>query len=114
LALKDQTIVTLKVGPDAQSLSIHREMICQSSKYFTKAFKGGFKEAEEKCITLKDVEVLTAQRFMHWLYTNTLEDEDGGETGELSSLSALDLARLYVLGDRYDVPELRNQIMREL
>ncbi|KAF2499024.1 hypothetical protein BU16DRAFT_557357 [Lophium mytilinum] len=113
LALKDQTIVTLKVGPDAQPLSIHREMICQSSKYFTKAFKGGFKEAEENCIAFKDVEVLTAQRFMHWLYTNTLEDEEGDETGEVA-LSPLDLTHLYVFGDRYDVPELRNQIMREL
>jgi hypothetical protein len=114
LSLKDQTIVTLKVGPDAQPLNIHKDLICKSSKYFTKAFNGGFKEAEERSITLKDVDVVTAQRYMHWLYTNSLEEEEEGDYMALDSLQPLDLAQLYVFGDRFDAPDLRNRVMQIL
>lgn len=88
------------------------ELLCNSSEYFRGAFKGGFREAEDRTTTV-DTNVNTMQIFMGWLYSQRLESpEPTMERFPEWYLHRTHLLNLYVLADRYDFPELRNEVMR--
>ncbi|KAF2804183.1 uncharacterized protein BDZ99DRAFT_153906 [Mytilinidion resinicola] len=108
----DQTIVTLKVGPDGTPYNVHLELLCGCSEYFRGLFKGGFREAEDRTTTV-ETNVRTMQILMRWLYTQKLETQHipRGNKPEWQ-LHSSELLDLYAFGDRYDVPELRNDTMR--
>ncbi|KAF2810464.1 uncharacterized protein BDZ99DRAFT_571037 [Mytilinidion resinicola] len=72
-------IVTVRAGPGAEPFHIHRNLIAHWSRYFHNAFKGGFREAEEKEITLDDVEPWLFKIVMEWLYTQRLVLENRKE-----------------------------------
>ncbi|KAF2499052.1 hypothetical protein BU16DRAFT_261064 [Lophium mytilinum] len=108
----DQTIVTLKVGPDATPYNVHLELLCGCSEYFRGLFKGAFKEAEERTTTV-ETNVKTMQILMKWLYTQELETQRTSNSSKPAwHLSSAELLDLYAFGDRYEVPELRNVAMR--
>jgi len=63
-------IVTIRVG-DAEAatdLPVYRELLSAASPYFRAAFEGGFKEAEQRLITLDDVSKQTFRLFLTWLH----------------------------------------------
>lgn len=53
---------------ERQSIMPHRELLCCHSPYFHKAFKGDFRESEEKAVYLCDVTASTLRIFQSWLY----------------------------------------------
>jgi len=61
-------MVTIKVGMEKQPFPIHKELLVYQSKHFRAAFEGGFKEAEDKIVTLTDVHEDDFRMFFHWLY----------------------------------------------
>lgn len=71
--LSDQTIVTFKIGPDEKPYNIHRELLYQHSPYFKAAFKGRFKEAEDRDIDLVDTSTEAFELAMKWLYTQVFD-----------------------------------------
>lgn len=148
----------MKTGPEAEPFNLHKDLLCECSAYFRKAFNGSFKEAQERCITLSDLDPKTFRVFMDWLYyqelappeqessasttsrekASTASEEDESSASEdsedsdsdTSSSSSSDssgsnanstttytkwdydsLLKLYVFGDRYDVPELRRVVV---
>lgn len=103
-----QTIVTVKVDPYAEPFSIHKDLLCHYSGYFRGCFSGKFKEADEKEVTLSEVEPSIFRIFLHWLYTQKILFEDGTETiDNADSPKCLDIIKAYIIGDRYDVPDFR-------
>ena len=69
-------IVTIYVGAEKKPFAIHKDLICQYSKYFNAAFNGRFEEAENKAANMDDVEPWVFAIFVSWLYTQQL-DLDG-------------------------------------
>lgn len=74
------------------------------SDYFRAAFNGSFTEATEGRIELRDVDLEVFENFHAWLYTRKIPE----------SLRWLQLVRLWVFGDRFQVPLLQNCVMNEI
>ncbi|KAF2804176.1 uncharacterized protein BDZ99DRAFT_467548 [Mytilinidion resinicola] len=114
-----QTIVTLKAGPEGVPFDVHGELLCSSSEYFRGAFKGGFKEAEERSISLSDVPVPLMRQFIQWLYNGVIFPSTDGimtsfEKRPLADIDLLDeheLLDLYVFGDAHDIPTLQQDTL---
>jgi hypothetical protein len=64
-------IVILRVGdPEtATDVPVYRALLSSASPYFKGALEGGFKEAEERLITLNYVTVRNFRLFHAWLHT---------------------------------------------
>ena len=72
--LFNPVLVTIHVVDEGEtkSFSVPRALITARSEYFEKAFRGPFKEAVKKEITLKDDKIATHWSFaifVQWLYT---------------------------------------------
>lgn len=60
---------------EKQVFTLHRGLLCSHSPYFHNAFKGGFRESEEKAIYLPDVTASTLRIFQVWLYGQVSRSE---------------------------------------
>jgi len=65
-------IVTLYVGLACKKFTVHKALLCESSDFFKKGFMGGFKEAQEKEMSLPEDNPEAFSLFLDWLYTHTL------------------------------------------
>jgi hypothetical protein len=105
---------------------LHQDLLTHHSSFFRAALRGGFKEAIDKAVNLEDQDPRIFKLFGHWLYYQHLpakkynDDKKTielylGETHVLKDQFRLDtLIRLYVFGDKYDVKELRHEVVNEL
>lgn len=92
---------------------VHNSFATESSKYIQAALKAGWKEGQEKHITLPDYEPATLEGYINWLYTKEVtfknSEEKCGNHGPTGSQEAqnsdcshkhfLNLAMMYTLGD---------------
>jgi len=105
---------------------VHKHLICFYSPYFDAAFNGTFKEGEVGALELAKVTKSSFRSFLDWLYFGRLpeyilyHDESGDdqsigkkETGEDGGNPYYPMSayKLYVFADRYNVPELRKDLM---
>ncbi|XP_042900740.1 uncharacterized protein [Parasteatoda tepidariorum] len=72
-------------------------MLCSRSPVFKKMMEHDFLESSSNSITITDCSEITFKNFLMYLYTGEIEDR-----------SMETVVPLYSLGDRYDVPPLRN------
>jgi hypothetical protein len=88
-------------------------LLCFYSDFFRAAFEGSFKEATEGKVELSDVTVDTFEAFQVWLYSQSLRNiEDPQDSSTPSALPDFaTLARLWVFGDKYQIPYLQNCII---
>ncbi|THX02320.1 hypothetical protein D6D13_08371 [Aureobasidium pullulans] len=102
--------VVLSVGPSKQEFTVHKELLCFYSDFFRAAFNGSFKEATEGRIELPDAQLDVFEIFQVWLYSrsllNTEDLQDQPDYQKYPSFSTL--ARLWVFGDKYQIPLLQN------
>jgi hypothetical protein len=99
------TFVTIVVGPDSEqtTFQIPKELLCFYSPVFRTAFASGFSEGLTQTMKIEDVETEVFGLLVHWLYRK--EIEDGNTVG------VLDLIKLWLLAERYIMPELQNATM---
>ncbi|KAH0362977.1 hypothetical protein KCU65_g7751, partial [Aureobasidium melanogenum] len=87
--------------------SVHKELLCFYSPYYTAAIKGHFSESRKDLFTLA-LSASQTRLFVEWLYTGRCEhnlwDQHGGD----------DLCALYVFADQTDIIALRRSIMDSL
>lgn len=111
--LADEEIVNIQVGAGKTSYQVHKNLLFGVSPFFRAGFSGGFKEALEKAMQLPEDDVYTFQRFVSWLYTKKY-----GLSGYGSALETnkryLQLARLYVMSDKFGTNSLKNEIIDHL
>ncbi|KAH0290258.1 hypothetical protein M436DRAFT_50684 [Aureobasidium namibiae CBS 147.97] len=102
--------VTILVGASKQPFVLQKGLLCFYSDYFRAAFDGSFKEAVERKIELPDVKIDTFEAFQVWLYSQSFRSiEDLQDSSEAPKLpSSRRLARLWVFGDKYQIPVLQN------
>ncbi|KAK6382445.1 hypothetical protein LTR65_010877 [Meristemomyces frigidus] len=75
----DDSIGTVVVGFEEVSFTVHRDLICRHSQYFKGAFEGGFSEATDGVVVLKQESVKDFALFAAWLYTGNIELPDADE-----------------------------------
>lgn len=81
------------------------DLVCHLSSFFKAALSRGFKEAEEKRVTLKEDDPAVFQVFVVWLYT--------GEIKQLKTWGDL-LQLAWILGDKLGAPAFQNCAMIKL
>ena len=114
-------LVKFEVGPSKVLFHVHRGIITRQSKVLAAAFHTkkdgteGFKEATELTMNLPEEDPDNFRLFVHWVYTGRCSSVTGmsQEEAEESTLGER-LVKLYVFGDKYDIPKLRVVVFKEL
>jgi hypothetical protein len=103
-----QSFVTLTIGPEssAQKFVVHKSLISHFSPVFSAAFSSSFVEGKTQSMTLTDVETQPFGLLIHWMYQQEIE---GGKGGDI-----VQLAKLWLLGERFLIPKLQNEAMELL
>lgn len=99
--------ITLYVGNAKTKFHIHTDLIFEASAFLEKAFNSDFKESSERTMNLPDDDVDTVDRFVQWLYSGQYDPPSPGP-------GLMELLRLAVLADKYDVPKLKLQVCMDL
>lgn len=114
-SLNEDPTVTIRF--DASTFYIHRKLLCQASDFFRSAFTGdeSYVENTTQSMTLSGTEVTldALERLVEWLYTQsyTLSSTD---SQEVTSERYMELARLFVLAEKYVIVDLKNDIIDQL
>ncbi|KAF7859708.1 hypothetical protein EAF04_008787 [Stromatinia cepivora] len=108
-------VVTLLVGEDPESKDskfiVHKNILCAASPFFEAACKQEWQGTEKDIIRLPEEQPEVIRTFVDEHIYLSLKDYD---TREPADLPAGILVKLYVLGDKYQMPRLRNQVMDAL
>lgn len=120
------------VGSEQERFVVHKALLCNKSKYFTKALTGSFEESKTGIVKLDDVSPVLFRIFVTWIYDNVIrytapddshnleedfesirdcsicdwkeQDRDGDVPGTWPYWA---LIGLYLLGDRFDAQQFR-------
>jgi hypothetical protein len=99
---------------------LHKALLTHHSEYFRNAFNGSWKEANDKLISLDDVEVVAVDIFANWLYTQQVPNSS--EVDSLADLENIDdkyddddstitgYTKALVFGARFMVPLFRKAV----
>ena len=102
--------VTLLVGPDKGKFLIHKDILCEASRYFDAAFSSGFKEATEQTLALEQENPRIVESFINWIYTGRLNYVVPKDRTTVPLYE--EPLELYLLADKYEVPKLRRQLVQ--
>ena len=61
-------MVDVIVGAEGRKFHLHRDLLCDRSDFFQAAFRGHFKEAEIKSLTLPEDSIESFELLVGWLY----------------------------------------------
>ena len=111
--LCDDPVVVLSVGQDSNVFHVHLSLLCAASPVFRAAFSGGFKGAAERSMSLPEDTVIDLDLFVLWLYTRHIH-MDVCETEEQWGERVRDLFLLYIFAEKYEVIQLKNDIVYEI
>jgi BTB/POZ domain len=111
--------VTILVGPKRKRYIVHKDLICEKSEYFAKAFNENcFKEGIEKEMYLPEDEPDAFDLFIRWLYNSRLDCKafcvEGKSSAEIHAprwALMSTLISLYILTDKVCLEELKNTVM---
>jgi hypothetical protein len=89
--------------------------LCKSSPFFDKAFNGDFWEAETQTMILEDIEPSIFGLFICWLYSGYVALRKAGLKGEETlTQTPVQLAKLWVIAERFMLPKLQNRVIDEI
>jgi hypothetical protein len=112
-----EEVITLIIGEgEGQAkLTVHKDVLCSASPFFQAACKPEWMKPEDKVITLPEDDPEAVKALVHWMYYNEIcVDEEkaifnDAETKEEVMRGAWGLfVMLFVLGEKYQMPRLRN------
>ncbi|KAE9374854.1 hypothetical protein N431DRAFT_372796, partial [Stipitochalara longipes BDJ] len=125
-------MVTFLIGKagSEEPFSVHKEFACYYSPVLKAAFDSSFIEGQTQIYRLEDVNSIAFRLFVQWLYSQKIDliqndSENGNETifqkARIHAVPVplikawrdqdLDLAQLWVIGDRLLIPRLQNAVM---
>lgn len=110
---RDVSIVSVTVGSAKTPFRVHRDLLCDESPFFKAAFAKEFKEASEGILDLPEDDVDTFDRFIQWMYSGEYGLSGGFETHAEADERYNQLARLYILADKLQVPRLKNDVVNK-
>lgn len=110
-------------GEEKEPFVVHENLLTFYSEFFRAALTGRFKEASGKTVEIEE-DVQLFEFFCHWIYYQRWPCREEGddpafvtkwEGADLNEgLSINHLIKLYVLADRYGVPQLRKDAIDKL
>jgi hypothetical protein len=113
-----QCFITIIVGEgeEAQTFTLHKDVISRHTQFFDTATKGKFKEGEMQKVYLEDVEPSVFGLFLIWLYSGgTIPQRQIGENkGDILNQTPIQLTKLWVLANRFRMPKLQNAVIDEI
>ncbi|KAE9381257.1 hypothetical protein N431DRAFT_505669 [Stipitochalara longipes BDJ] len=87
-------IITLYVGKKRQKITVHKKLVCDRCKFFSKAFCGNFPEAEKGEMYLPQDSPQAVSSLIDYLYRGTLPVHEDFEEAHHRAME------LYVLSER--------------
>lgn len=113
----DDTIKVL-VGPagQEQNFTIHKDLVCASSKFFKAACSKRWAEGRAKEVRLDEVKPETFQAYVVWVYAEriTANRSTQGDAKAAALDEFTEMVDLYLLGEYLDDIRLRNAAMKAL
>ncbi|KAE9376554.1 hypothetical protein N431DRAFT_288501, partial [Stipitochalara longipes BDJ] len=112
-----QCFVTILVGDDSElrPFTLHKDILCKDSPFFDRAFNGNFKEGETQTMILEDIEPSIFGLFLCWLYSGDIAQRKVGEKEEETlNQTPVQLAKLWILAERFMMPKLQNSVINEI
>ena len=110
--------MTLYVGEDKTPFYVHEDLLCEVSSVFKAAFGPNWhsKQGFERKMDLPEEEVNTFEDFVDWLYTREygIPGHDLHNFQEQYNERTGDAMYLFVIADKYDVPELKHKICDQM
>ncbi|KAF2497443.1 hypothetical protein BU16DRAFT_559191 [Lophium mytilinum] len=109
LDFSDTTIVVLHVGPKMKAYHVHKEVLCQHSRYFRTCLSDLFGGPITEATTLESTSCETFEDILRWIASARPEDivDDINFNNEY-----VDYIAIYTFADMYDVPALRLVALR--
>ena len=104
-------VITSSENPlSLQRFDVHEKLLYYYSSFFVQKSKRveSSLDANPEPITLQDVDPSTFGLFCNWIYYQKIRNEQGSVPG------LLELARLWVLGEQFQVPALQNAAMNKI
>jgi hypothetical protein len=80
---------------------VHKSFLVRQSPFFKAAFTGRFQESATKLMKLEDVSAELFELLIDWIYEKRINSDN-----------LADIARLWILAERFLMPELQNASMR--
>ncbi|KAI4722965.1 hypothetical protein E4T48_00747 [Aureobasidium sp. EXF-10727] len=102
IASSSEMIRVVSRNPGRFGASVHKELLCYFSPYYTAALKGGFSEAKKDTVTV-DLLGYQISNLIMWLYSGNIIATDEG-----------DLFKLYVFADERLMVAFRRSIMTRM
>ncbi len=106
--LLSKEMVDVFVGPERKQFHLHKDLLCDRSSYFQKAFEGDFKESRENSMDLAEDEVAAFELFVDWLYSGRLTEVPNDEGNGWPYI------HLYILATKFTLESLANTTMDRL
>ncbi|KAL8942332.1 MAG: hypothetical protein Q9216_001714 [Gyalolechia sp. 2 TL-2023] len=106
-------IICTAGGPDNKQYAVHQDVLKQST-VLARMCDGGFKETQERHIVLPEDDPINIGILVQYLYTHDFWIHGNPQTGESKQDSAMRLASLYVLGDKYDLEDMKAIITKKI
>lgn len=101
-SLLTDELVVIYVGRKQKKYTVHRDVLCNKSRYFRAAFQKGFKETTENEIYLARDGVTQFDLLIRWIYGAPLLKPENDITSTL---------RLYFLADKFCMDMLKNEVI---
>ena len=106
----DASTASIYVGETRALFLVHQDLLSSVSPYFEAALTTGFKEATARTVSLPEDDIESFERFVQWLYSGVYA-LSVFKTREMADKRYLQLAELYILADKFQVPKLKNDII---
>ena len=109
-------MVTVLVGKEEKRFTLHQDAVCAKSKFFQAACSKEWLEGQERVVRLPETEDTTFHEYCTWVYSGKIADStcttSSTETQRMNEHDQL--LYLYLLGDKLDDIQLRNQAIIKL
>jgi hypothetical protein len=106
------------VGPtgEEEKFTVHKDLVCASSKFFMVASSKRWLEGREKAVRLPEVKKETFQAYVVWIYAGKVNVNKSikGDVKLAAGEEFRETVDLYLLGDVLDDLQLRNAAMRAI
>jgi hypothetical protein len=100
-------VVSIYVGPKRKKFLVHKKLICEASDFFSKAFTGGFQEAQENSMHLPEDDPNAFALFIDWIYRSKIPK---GKKQEDQAT----LYNLYIFAEKLCLDDLANATMDQI
>jgi hypothetical protein len=105
--------MSIIVGPLEIPFNVHLGLICDCSPYFNKLFKDRYTVVKTEPIRLPDDNPDTFAEFLCWAYRGVIfQSQPSSSSLFTSSPLWIDLCRLWVLADKFEVRPLQDLVIK--